>query len=410
MQVGIELLNAYVGAATIDVARIFEGRSLNAKRAENLMMNQKSVALPCEDPVTLAVNAAKPIVDRLSEVDKNRIEMVVTASESGLDFGKSLSTYVHHHLGLSRRCKVFEVKQACFGGTVGLGIAANHVVANPTGDPKVLVIATDVARPPHAASYAEPAQGAGAVAFLVSAEPKVFELDFGARGIHSYEVMDTCRPADEVETGDPDLSLFSYLDCLEQCFKDYSERVDGIDLMQTFDFLAFHTPFGGMVRGAHRKLVRKTTAAAADVIEADFVKRMHASLAYCTRVGNVYSASLYLALASLIDTAPLESTARVGMYSYGSGCSAEFFSGVVGPESKRALEQMKIGERIDARYRLEWDEYERLTAESRHFGFGVKDAEVDFSRFAPMYERALAGRSLLALSAIRNYRREYVWS
>ena len=34
------------------------------------MMVNKSVALPCEDPVTNGVNAAKPIIDLLSEEEK----------------------------------------------------------------------------------------------------------------------------------------------------------------------------------------------------------------------------------------------------------------------------------------------------------------------------------------------------
>jgi len=412
MRVGIERLNAYVGAAAIDVSEIFKARGLSMQRFDNLMMREKSVGLPCEDAVTLAVNAAKPIVDRLRAEERARIEMVVTASESGIDFGKSISTYLHEHLDLGRRCKVFEVKQACFGGTAGLGIAASHVVAH--GDPgaKVLVVATDVARPPSAAegSYVEPSQGAGAVAFLVGGSPDVLELDFGATGSHSYQVMDTCRPGVDVETGDPDLSLLSYLDCLDQCFKAYAEKVDGVDLMSTFDHLAFHTPFGGMVKGAHRRILRKVAAASGDVVEADFARRVLPSLEYGMRVGNLYSASLYLALASLVDHVAFPAAQRVGLYSYGSGCSSEFFSGVVGPRSHEALSEMDLRGVVDGRCRLTWSEYEAIVEESRRLCFGVKDVEVDVSSCARAFDHALAGRGRLVLRGIRDYHREYAWT
>lgn len=60
---------------------------------------------------------------------------------------------------------------------------------------------------------------------LISANPEILELDFGATGHYSYEVMDTCRPLPEIETGNPDLSLLSYLDCLENAYKNYKEKV-----------------------------------------------------------------------------------------------------------------------------------------------------------------------------------------
>ena len=86
MTIGIEAIHAYMGAACVDVRTLFDKRGLNIERFDNLMMEQKAVGLPCEDPVTNAVNAAKPIVDALSPEEKNRIEWVVTGGESGLDF------------------------------------------------------------------------------------------------------------------------------------------------------------------------------------------------------------------------------------------------------------------------------------------------------------------------------------
>ena len=101
MRVGIEAINFYGGGAYINVSDIFEGRNLDKSRFSNLLIDKKSVALPCEDPVTHGVNAAKPIIDSLSAEEKNKIELVITSSESGIDFGKSMSTYIHDYLGLS---------------------------------------------------------------------------------------------------------------------------------------------------------------------------------------------------------------------------------------------------------------------------------------------------------------------
>src|SRR3546814_3032893 len=183
-------------------------RKLDTARFDNLLMKQKSVALPYEDPVTVAINAARPVIDRLSEAEKDRIELLITCSESGIDFGKSLSTYVHHHLGLSRNCRLFEIKQACYSGTAGLHMAANFILSQASPGAKALVIATDISRflvtgDGDALSmdwgYLEPSGGAGAVGLLVSEKPEIFQLDVGANGYYSYEVMDKCRPIADSE-------------------------------------------------------------------------------------------------------------------------------------------------------------------------------------------------------------------
>jgi polyketide biosynthesis 3-hydroxy-3-methylglutaryl-CoA synthase-like enzyme PksG len=321
--VGIEALHVYAGPSYVSVRDLFIARGLDLARFDNLAMRKKSVALPCEDAVSYAVNAAKPIVDRLSPAERARIEMVITVSESPVDFGKSLSTYVHDWLELDRNCRLIEVKQACYGGVAALQIAAAMIASGFSPGAKILVICTDIARATARDTYAEPTQAAGAVAMLVSDRPKLLQIDPGASGRHSYEIMDVCRPEAELETGDPDLSLLSFLDCLEHSFKQYAEQVEGADFRTTFDYFAFHTPFAGMVKGAHRRMMRVLHRAPPELIEADFRRRVEPSLRFCVEVGNIYAGTVFLALRSLMEHDGLEPSSRVGMFSYGSGCSSE---------------------------------------------------------------------------------------
>ncbi|MGX1116755.1 3-hydroxy-3-methylglutaryl CoA synthase [Streptomyces ambofaciens] len=111
VRIGIEALNVHAGFAQLSTAALFEGRGLDHERIGHLMMRARSIALPCEDPITNAVNAAAPIVGRLAPQDKERIELILTSSESGVDFSKSIASYVHEFLGLSPKCRVMEVKQ-----------------------------------------------------------------------------------------------------------------------------------------------------------------------------------------------------------------------------------------------------------------------------------------------------------
>ena len=415
--VGIEAIGVYLGTAQLDVRKLAELRGLDLHRFDNLMMLEKTVAMPFEDPVSFAVNAAKPVVDALSDEERQRIEMVITCSESGIDFGKSMSTYVHKYLGLQRNCRLFELKQACYCATAGFQMAVNSVLSQASPGAKVLVIGTDIARFTIVESgralsedwaFAEPSSGAGAVCLLVSDVPKVLAVDVGCNGYYGYEVMDACRPVPDSEAGDTDLSLLSYLDCCEQSYLHYAERIEDVDYVETFGYLAFHTPFGGMIKGAHRNMMRKHKRARPAEIQADFERRVRPGLLYCQRVGNIMGGTVFLSLASTIDNATIERPTRVGLFSYGSGCSSEFFSGVVAPAAKSLVGALHIESQLAERTPLTVEEYDRLLRTNRSVAFGTRNSESNLQEFPQVWEQ-MQGKGRLMLKGIREFHREYEW-
>lgn len=414
---GIEALSVYLGAARLDVRELAQARGLDMHRFHNLMMLEKTVAMPFEDPVSFGVNAAKPIVDALSEDEKRRIEMVITCSESGVDFGKSMSTYIHDYLGLHRNCRLFELKQACYCTTAGFQMAVNTVLSEVSPGAKVLVIGSDIARFTVVESgrvltedwaFAEPSSGAGAVCMLVSDTPRVFSVDIGCNGYYGYEVMDACRPVPDSEAGDTDLSLLSYLDCCEHAYRHYADRVADVDYVDSFAYLAFHTPFGGMIKGAHRNMMRKVKGLKPAEIQADFERRVQPGLTYCQRVGNVMGATVFLSLASTIDHARIDAPTRIGLFSYGSGCSSEFFSGVVTPESKALIAGLDIPSKLSDRAPLSIEDYERLLHSNRAVAFGTRNTTVASESFPNVMER-IRGTGRLVLKGIKEFHREYEW-
>jgi len=414
--VGIEMLNVFGGSAYLDVDELAVHRGLDKARFDNLLMKEKSVALPYEDPISLGVNAAKPIIDALDEKEKDRIEMLITCTESAFDFGKSMSTYMHDYLGLNRNCRLFELKNACYSGTAGLQMGINFVLSQVSPGAKALVIATDISRflvAPGGGvasedwSFAEPSSGAGAVAMLVSDRPHIFQVDVGANGYYGFEVMDTCRPVADSEAGDSDLSLLSYLDCLEQSYLEYQKRVPGANYLESFSYLAFHTPFGGMVKGAHRTMMRKLLRAKPDVIETDFEARALPGLVYCQRVGNIMGATTALSLASTIDNGVFDTPKRIGCFSYGSGCCSEFFSGIVTSESQQRLQNLMIADKLGQRYQLSMNEYDALIEKSTAVKFGTRNAELDTTFLREV--RELPDTPRLYLREIKEYHRLYEW-
>lgn len=406
---GIEAINVYCGLAQIPVRALFQGRGLDLDRVGHLMMSARSIALPCEDPVTNAVNAALPIVSALRADQRDRIELLVTSSESGIDYSKSISSYVHEYLGLSRHCRILEVKQACYAATGALQLAAAYAASGVSPGAKALVIATDVSMVDARAGYAEPATGHGAAAMLISDRPRVMALDLGAFGIYGYETLDSARPGPDYDIADVDSSLFTYLDCLSHSFADYRAKVADVDLRTTFDQLAMHTPFAGLVKAAHRKLMREQAAAGAAEIAADFEARLGPSLRYPSVVGNLCSGAIYLALCSVIDHAPGGQPARVGLFAYGSGCASEFFSGLIDAGSRQALAPMRIAARLEARVPISYDEYLDLLADNSRCLVPVPDRKIDVSAYERFLDADGERGRLLAFRGVERFHRKYEW-
>jgi hydroxymethylglutaryl-CoA synthase len=76
-------------------------------------------------------------------------------------------------------------------------------------------------------------------------------------------------------------------------------------------------------------------------------------------VGNIYTGSLYLGLASLAELHKLVPGERICFCSYGSGCSAMIFSGVIQPDVD-SLAPRNILERLNGRTEISLKDYEML--------------------------------------------------
>ncbi|MCE5982519.1 MULTISPECIES: hydroxymethylglutaryl-CoA synthase [unclassified Pseudomonas] len=277
-----------------------------------------AVPAPDEDIVTLAANAALPLIDSATRAS---IATVILATESGIDQSKSAGLFVHSLLGLRADCRVVEFKQACYGATAGLQMACALVRQRP--QEKVLVIATDIARYEQN-SEGECTQGAGAVAMIVSENPRLLEIH-PHQGRYSLDVMDFWRPNyRSTALVDGKLSIDVYLESLQHAWQNY--RADGGLALTDISYLCFHQPFTKMAKKAFSVFEDIEPEAAKALGD----KAYSTSQLYGKAIGNCYTASLYIALLSLLDKTEEDlSGQHIGLFSYGSGSVGEFFSATV---------------------------------------------------------------------------------
>ena len=188
MQTGIETIAFYTPRYYLNLDTLAKKRGVEADKYR-LGIGQEKMAVPPpdEDIVTMAATAGR---EALAHVDIQDIDMLMFATESGIDQSKAAAIYAHSLLKLPSHCQSFELKQACCSGTAGLQLALAHVQANPKK--KVLLLMSDIARYGLGAA-GEPTQGAGAIAMVISATPKVLSID-SVFGGYTEDVMDFWRP------------------------------------------------------------------------------------------------------------------------------------------------------------------------------------------------------------------------
>jgi hydroxymethylglutaryl-CoA synthase len=350
LKVGIDTLAFYSSHYALDLENLAKQRGVDANKFFVGLGQQKmAVAPPGEDIVTMAANAA---LRALRDVDTSKIEMLLFATESGIDQSKSAGIYVHDLLGLPERCRVIELKQACYSGTLAIQLALPFLRQHP--EKKVLMIASDIARY-GLGTPGESSQGCAAVAMVLSVNPRMIALD-AEYGVVTENVMDFWRPnyADNaIVEGKYSSKLFMHM--LEKCWNQYT-ALSGRGFAD-HAYFCYHTPVPRLVEKAHQHLVKINSQE--KLTEAELHQQLHHSLTYSRAIGNSYTASLYVGIAALLDLCTDDlSGKRLGFYSYGSGCVAEYFSGVVQPGYKDRLDSAHHLAMLANRQPLNYSEYE----------------------------------------------------
>ncbi len=409
MKIGIEKINFYAGSLVLDIEKLAKARQRDINYFKNeLLIDKKSQLVDYEDVITLAVNAAKPII---SEQDKEDIELVIFATESGLDYCKTNSTYVCKYLGLKSEVRNFEIKNACYAATCAVQMSIGWIASNLAPGKKALVVSSDI-NYDHEGRSGEEVPAIGAVAMLISSDPRIIEYELGKNGYYTFECTDYARPTATYDIINPQESLYAYLDCFEGAWAHYKSKIEGdFELNDYFKRMIYHTPFGGLVKMAHGRLLKDVyEGITKKEVRANFDEKVAKSLKISKAVGNTYSSAVYAGLISLIlEDDELKPGDRIGIYSYGSGSCAEFYSAIVLPEAKEYIKGMDLDGHLDARYELSIEEFDELSKKrSSHADSSTYATDMNYPE--GWYEKYYLGKGLLIYKGSKDFIREYGWS
>lgn len=319
MTIGIDQIDFYVPKFYVDMAKLAEARNVEPNKfLIGIGQTEMSVSPVSQDIVSMGANAAKNIV---TEEDKKQISMVIVATESAIDSAKASAVQIHNLLGIQPFARCFEMKEACYAATPAIQLAKDYLANRP--NEKVLVIASDTARY-GLNSGGEPTQGAGAVAMMITHNPRILAFNDDAVA-YTEDVYDFWRPTGHsYPLVDGALSKDAYIRSFQQSWTEYAKRTN--KTLADFASLCFHVPFTKMGKKALDSIL---TDEISDETKERLTEGYEAATYYNRYVGNIYTGSLYLSLISLLETRTFEAGQSIGLFSYGSGSVGEFFSGTL---------------------------------------------------------------------------------
>ena len=317
-----------------------------------------------EDVISMSLTVVKSLLEKY-HIDPKLIGRLEVGSETVIDKSKSIKTWLMQNFEESGNTDIEGVdsSNACYGGTAALLNCVNWVESRCWDGRYGLVVCTDSAV--YAEGPARPTGGAAAIAMLIGPNaPISFESKY--RASHMAHVYDFYKPdlASEYPVVDGKLSQTCYLMALDSCYRQYCAKYEKLVGEQfsisDADYCVFHSPYNKLVQKSFARLyfndfMRNCSSVDNDAKEKlqpfanltseesyqsrDLEKgsqqlakhlydiKVQPSTLLPKQIGNMYTASLYAALASVIYNKHASlSGQRIVMFSYGSGLTSTMFS------------------------------------------------------------------------------------
>ncbi|CEJ85955.1 Putative Hydroxymethylglutaryl-synthase [[Torrubiella] hemipterigena] len=410
--VGIKAMEIYVPAQCLDQSlfEIHQGVSAG-KYTIGLGLESMNYCTDREDVCSLALNAVSSLLSTYN-IDPNSIGRLEVGTESPFDKAKSVKSVLTQLFEPAGNTSLegIDTVNACYGGTNALFNAVNWVESRSWDGRDAIVVASDIAIYKETAS--RPTGGAGCVAMLIGPNAPL-SLAPNVRGTYMTHAYDFYKPDFSVEYPivNGHESIRCYISALDGCYKNLQERLqqkhdksntstNGVKpdyetgrVMDLFDYMAFHTPNCKLVSKSYGRLLYNDCLMSTDeaawqgipeellnlqhqesltnkilektvvsLTKEAFQTRVEPSILAPSKCGNMYTASLYCSLLSLLSNIDAKDARGklIGMFSYGSGIASTLFGIKVTGDISEIVQKVDLMNRLARRYIATPEEYEEV--------------------------------------------------
>jgi hydroxymethylglutaryl-CoA synthase len=378
------------------------------------------------DIYSLALTATSSLLKKYN-IDPKSIGRLEVGTETMLDKSKSVKSVLMQLFAPSGNTNVegVDTVNACYGGTNALFNTVAWFESSAWDGRNAIVIAGDIAL--YKKGAARPTGGAGCVAMLITPNaPLVVEP--GLRGSYINHTYDFYKPdlTSEYPIVDGHYSIKCYTEALDSCYKAYNAREkklhpqNGVNgehkepetPLDRFNYLAFHSPTCKLVAKSYARLlyndflvnpanpifesvpeaVKSIDYAASlsdrtvektfmEIAKKRYQARVQPSIEMPTQCGNMYCASVYSGICSILTNVSSEELQgkRIGIFSFGSGLASSFFSLNVRGSTEEMQSKLDIKNRLQSRRVVQPQTYDDVSFRFSYLGTLFANINVDVS-------------------------------
>ena len=415
MKTGIDAISFDVANIHLPIKTLAAARNIEPEKLEKgLGLIKMTLPDAHQDAVVFGANVlTKLIID--NQINLSEISRIYVGTESAIDSSKPISSFLislmEQKFGEDSlaECDVVDFTFACIGGVDALQNCIDFVKLNPTK--KAIVVTTDFAKY-DLNSTGEYTQGAGALAMLVTSNPRIIAFDENW-ATSTKGVFDFFKPYRSVskeainqnENNDPwfdnleaeieihkDQPVFDgqysnqcYMDRTRNAYFSFKKLKNTTEtLYNSWNSIIMHLPYSFQGRRMLSEIYALDNAdkiISENIEPADYqnkIKEVGKSDEYkkfvteklqpaelaSSLIGNLYTGSIFMGLLSTLahyyDTKKDIAGTKFGFLAYGSGSKSKVFEGTIQLEWQSALAKIKLFENLTESTEIGFETYERL--------------------------------------------------
>jgi hydroxymethylglutaryl-CoA synthase len=415
MKIGIDAIAFDVAKIHLPIKTLAKARNIEPEKLEKgLGLLQMTLPDVHQDTVVFGANALTKLI-KDNQLNLAEIARIYVGTESAIDSSKPISSFLISLMeqkfgkNLLSECDVVDFTFACIGGVDAMQNCIDFVTLNPTK--KSIVVTTDFAKY-DLNSTGEYTQGAGALAMLITANPKIiaFENQWATSTKGVYDFFKPYRTISKQEiTGNT--TNEAWFDNLEseieihkdqpvfdgqysnQCYMDRTrEAYFGFKKLKnttetvyaSWKSIVMHLPYAFQGRRMLSEiyaldfptpiLTRDQTVAEyqnklkeinkTDEYKTFVTEKLQPAELASSLIGNLYTGSIFMGLLSTLAHFYVSKKEikgeKFGFLAYGSGSKSKVFEGTIQPEWRKALKDVQLFETLKQSFEIDFETYEKL--------------------------------------------------
>lgn len=415
MKTGIDAIAFDIAKIHLPIKTLANARNIEPEKLEKgLGLIKMTLPDVYQDAVVFGANALTKLIQD-NNINLSEISRIYVGTESGIDSSKPIASFLLSLMeekfgedSLSE-CDAVDFTFACIGGVDALQNCLDFIRLNP--EKKAIVVTTDIAKY-DLNSTGEYTQGAGALAMLVTSNPRIISFDnnwaTNTKGLFDFFKPYRTISKSEITGNFNNESWFENLESeieihkeqpvfdgqySNQCYMDRTrnayfsfKKLKNTEetIYDSWESIIIHLPYSFQGRRMLSEIYTldaktKILSGNEDASEyqnklkevskseeyKDFVnqKLLPAELA-SSLIGNLYTGSIFMGLLSTLahfyDSEKEVSGKNFGFLAYGSGSKSKVFEGEIQSTWKAQISKVQLFETLKESQEIDFETYEKL--------------------------------------------------